>query len=104
MTENNNIDGVLNYLVEDDFRTELGLKHPCRVVAYELTTTWDGKGEAPRMYSDGQMRFRVGEELKSFFQSRKDTKTNEWKLTQLWFAFAPFKEQEIYGNEGIPWE
>ena len=106
------LDGMWGYLITDDNlkkTTEENLKKmtfpkPARVVAYELTTTsWDGKGMAPTISSDGTTAPRIGEDILQFAKHRNATKTDAWMLTNLWVAFAPFKWAEISGSEGIPW-
>jgi hypothetical protein len=98
------LDSMLNYLTDDSVVNQMAFKQPCRIIAYELSTTWDGKGLAPPMTSDGQTRYRVGEQLKVFATSRVKTKMDNWVLTNNWVAFAPFKQEEIYDTEDVPWE
>jgi hypothetical protein len=75
---------------------------PGKVVAYELKSTWDGKGTAPSISSDSRVQLNIGEDLRTF-ANRHNSEISGWKLMGLWIVYAPFKWEEIYGSEQLTW-
>jgi hypothetical protein len=103
----NNPDYTIQFIKSGDLTGDripnaMRFPKPGRVVAYELKSTWDGKGTAPSISSDSRVQLNIGEDLRTF-ANRHNSEISGWKLMGLWIVYAPFKWEEIYGSEQLTW-
>ena len=94
-TAKQGIDDMWKYVTDDGNLGTMTFPKPGRVIAYELETSWDGNGNPPAIVSTGQVQCMIGQDLKTFAQNRLNSKTDQWKITNVWIVYAPFKLADI---------